>query len=116
MKNISEHPKPEHIADDMPDSFVIEHVSDQRPWLSDKFFKGSGNRKIDINIPHESFISNILWKTEIIDHTNELEQNKHNKIDSNKHYQCIILQVIGEFGGLIISFVNTHRANKLSIV
>ena len=42
MKNITEHPKPKHISDDMPDALVIKHVSDQRPWLTNKFVKSSG--------------------------------------------------------------------------
>ena len=109
MKNIAEHPKPKHIAYNMPDAFVIEHVSDQRPWLSDKFCECAWDRKIVINIPVESCIRNFFWKAEIINDTNELEQNKHDKIDGNKHYQCIVLQVIGEFGSFIVSFVNTHR-------
>jgi hypothetical protein len=42
MKNITKHPKPKHVAYDMPEALMIKHMSDQGPWLMYKLTETSG--------------------------------------------------------------------------
>ena len=73
MKNITEHPKPKHVSDNMPYLLVIKHMSDQRPWLTDKLAKVSWQGKVGIKIVHEFYTVRSFFKRKEIKYLDELE-------------------------------------------
>jgi hypothetical protein len=73
MKNITKHPKPKHIADNMPKSLVIKHVSDQGPWLMYKLAETSGQGKVVIKIIHEFYTGSSFGKRKKVKNLDKLE-------------------------------------------